>query len=151
MQMSCSLRPPCIFLSFLLFGKQNKTLSPSLPNSGSIVWLAHWVSPGKLERSCFNHQLHSVRWLHGEWVFEACHWWAGQEVGLATSCTSVWWSGFSPTLLSHLSLFILKYSLSFHRVHVYDARQPLPALQLVGHSDSVLSVQMDEWKVVSGR
>ena len=42
-------------------------------------------------------------------------------------------------------------ALFFYRVHVYDVRQPLPTMQLIGHSDAVLSVQMDEWKVVSGR
>ena len=47
--------------------------------------------------------------------------------------------------------FVMTYSLSFYRVHVYDVRQPLPAIQLIGHSDAVLSVQMDEWKVVSSR
>lgn len=37
------------------------------------------------------------------------------------------------------------------RVRLFDARLSQPALVLTGHGSVIYGVQMDEWKVVSGR
>lgn len=37
------------------------------------------------------------------------------------------------------------------RVRLFDARLSQPALVLTGHGSVICGVQMDEWKVVSGR
>ena len=37
------------------------------------------------------------------------------------------------------------------RVRVFDSRLPQPTLILTGHGSMICGVQMDDWKVVSGR